>query len=175
MRPSFWHLPKRCRCGELLCRRSRVRPARSFRIRCLRCRKARRKQRVCLLCKSTSRFQPQNQPGHRSALQRSEVRLPPERFCCVPFLLLHASFRLRRGRFRLSFVRFRLQCDCSPPRCVSLRLLRDWSQPRLFFFLLLFPRRAVGRRVQHHSAEAAITAGAASKSRLKLQTAHIHG
>lgn len=38
MRSSFLHLPKRCRCGELLCRRSRVRPARSFRIRCLRCR-----------------------------------------------------------------------------------------------------------------------------------------
>lgn len=100
MRSSFWHLPKRCRCGELLCRRSKVRPDRSFRIRCLRCRRARRKQRVCLLYKSTSRFQPQNQRGHRSALQRSEVRLPPKdsaafRFCCCAL-----RFRCRTFKFR---------------------------------------------------------------------------
>ena len=134
MRSSFWHLPKRCRCGELLCRRSRVQPDRSFRIRCLRCRRARRKQRVCLICKSTSRFQPQNQPGHRSALQRSEVRLPPERFCFVPFLLLRAPFPLPNVQVPLLSVRFRLQCDCSPPRCVSLRLLRDWFRLRLGCF-----------------------------------------
>lgn len=100
MRSSFLHLPKRCRCGELLCRRSKVRPARSFRIRCLRCRRARRKQRVCLLCKSTSRFQPQNQPGHRSVLKRSEVRLPPKdsaafRFCCCALCLRCRTFKFR--------------------------------------------------------------------------------
>lgn len=134
MRSSFWHLPKRCRCGELLCRRSRVQPDRSFRIRCLRCRRARRKQRVCLLYKSTSRFQPQNQPGHRSALQRSEVRLPPERFCFVPFLLLRALSPLPNVQVPLLSVRFRLQCDYSPPHFVSLRLLRDWFRLRLGCF-----------------------------------------